>query len=276
MLKEGSAEGIDRKSISAQIIEMIRAVNFGDGIEMVPVDNEETFDLIKNSKLGLDYRSKKEGDEESASVFDGLDFDPDKLRSQAFALFDMAGAEKIPVGIMTFTIAPRRWVEKERYWEKVSDGVVVRDHFDLSDVVGSERSMPEFIISPSWTKVDPRYAGKFAIPGFNVIRKTLGLLAEAAPDQTFLEVSAQGQAGQNDRTIRQRLAGIVSSSSAGQKFTNQEIEQASGINGFMNLIGKSTEGSATTVQVAKLLGINEAVNYGDDLTLGPVFSKRIK
>jgi hypothetical protein len=224
----------------------------------------------------LDYRSKKEGDEESASVFDGLDFDPDKLRSQAFALFDMAGAEKIPVGIMTFTIAPRRWVEKERYWEKVSDGVVVRDHFDLSDVVGSERSMPEFIISPSWTKVDPRYAGKFAIPGFNVIRKTLGLLAEAAPDQTFLEVSAQGQAGQNDRTIRQRLAGIVSSSSAGQKFTNQEIEQASGINGFMNLIGKSTEGSATTVQVAKLLGINEAVNYGDDLTLGPVFSKRIK
>ncbi|MFZ2038909.1 MAG: hypothetical protein WAV11_03145 [Minisyncoccia bacterium] len=260
-----------QKSISEQIINIINETNFGQNIDVIPVDNIEIFKQIKD-KLGTDIRSRTDEDEKYGSIFNGLDFDLNKMRSQSFAIYDKNNEEKTPVGIMTFIIAPKWWAEQERYIEKVPEGVIFRDYSDLLEKTGNSRQLPDYTIMPAWTKVDSKYLGKFALPGFRVMEKVINLLSMEAPENTFIQMVAQGTA---DKDLLKKLKDLISVINIGQKISKEEMLATSGLD-FSDLVGRNTQGSESTVKTAKHFQLDEVINYGSASSLGPVFIKKIK
>lgn len=258
------------KKLPDQIIGIVNETNFGESIDVVPVDNIEIVNQLKNAKIGMDSRVKTKDDEKNKSIFKGLDFDLNKMRSQAFIIYDKNNNEQIPVGVMTIIIAPKWWAKEERYWEKVSDGIVLRDYADLLEKTGNVKEMPDFVIQPAWTKVDPKYLGKFAVPGFRVIKKILDLLSEQAPDNTFIEIKAEGKANQKGKEYLEQL---ISSLEVGHKLSSEEID---GVDNFVDLMGQNTIGSNSTVKTAELLNVGKVTNFSSGSSLGPIFIKKIK
>src|SRR3990167_9256062 len=94
------------------IYEAITQIKFGDGVKVIPVTTLEIAAQLRTSEIkSIDYRAKVTQEVGFASVFNGLAFDPENVRSQSIALYE----DDEPVGVMTQVIAPRSWIEGQRY-----------------------------------------------------------------------------------------------------------------------------------------------------------------
>jgi len=109
----------EKNLLAQEVYGAIRRANFGSNFRVVPVTSPNIVEQLKASEIKyIDYRAKTEKEDGFAPVFDGLAFDSENVRSQAIALYE--GDE--PVGVMTQIIAPRKWVEKQRYFEIRENG----------------------------------------------------------------------------------------------------------------------------------------------------------
>ncbi|MCX6712774.1 MAG: hypothetical protein NTY66_01045 [Candidatus Vogelbacteria bacterium] len=269
----------ETKSLTETIADVFRSANFGEGIEVVPVTGPAIVEEIRHSELrGLDRRSPMEGNETTASVFEGLDFDPERLRSQVVALYANIEGKRTPVALATIVIAPKAVIKDERYWEKTADGLVLKGFQTELSVNGMETALPDFVIEPAWTKVDPRFLGRFAITGFRTIKNALHTLEEKAPANTYIEIQAQGNLpyrGDDDPTFPE----LRNETEIGKVIRSEDLpmmETNRGEINIINIFGQNTEGSSSTVKMAKLLDVPRIENIAGQLTLGPVFRKQIK
>lgn len=244
--------------LANSIEDAVLAIDFGEGRSVVPIDSNETIKQLKYVDLGTDFRVTGESKPGIASVFDRIAFDPENLRSQSFAIYE---GEK-PVGSMSFIIEPKSWiVQNERYFQKSDEGVKV---LDAHAVTGSE--LPEFYITPGWTKVADSHRGLLAIPGFHAFKDVMEILERSAPEGTWIEVVAQGQLPYetNGKAVE------LSKSEVGTIIPFDQFPFD------FSLFGLSGEGSVSTVKMARLLGLNEIKDICSPSTLGPVFAKKIR
>ena len=261
-----------REKLSAQITEIITNINFGINIKVIPVSGLEIVDQLNDAKIGLDNRAKTETDNKTESVFNGLDFDSNKTRVQAFALYDINLSEQIPVGVITIVIEPQKILNEERYFERTDLGIVMRDYSDLIMSTTNEKITPNFIVMPAWTKVDQRYLGKFAIPGFRAIKNIIEVLETEAPLNTYFEMEAQGMA---NNATKAYFHNIISEFKPGKEILFDDIITNTGMTNFKEILGQNTRGSDSTIKAARLLGAKQANNYCGT-SLGPVFIKKLK
>ncbi len=233
-------------------------VDFGEGRELKPIINIEDVERINGENLGMDYRAKIDSSEGYGSVFEGLAFDKKVVRSQSFSIEEFGK----PVAVMTVVIAPKIWIEQQRYFEKLESGVKL---VDASAVVKSE--MPDFFVIPAWTKVAESHRNKLAMPGVRTFKNILNKIEEESPEKTYIEAIAQGQVNlKNDDKLR-------------ELFEKHPLESTISFDEFPfdeNLLCKNNEGSASTVKIARLFGFEEAENICSANTLGPVYYKNLK
>jgi len=253
-----SGEIVYRDVKLANLIEdAVLAVNFGEGRTVVPIDSSETITQLNAANLGTDYRVTAESKSGTASVFDRIAFDPENVRSQSFAICE---GEKA-VGSMSFIVEPKSWITaNERYFQKSDEGIII---LDAHAVTGSE--LPEFYITPGWTKVLDSHRGLLALPGFKAFMNVMEVLEESAPEGTWIETVAQGQ-----------LPYETSGKAVG--LSKNEVGTVIPFDEFpfdVGLFGLCSEGSASTVKTARLLGLSEVKGICSPSTLGPVFAKKI-
>lgn len=238
----------NKNPLDTDIDTVVSKYNFGKEYNIVRVDNKEKFNLVKES-LGMDTRARIEQEEGTSPVFEGLDFDSENIRTQAYYLEN----EGKPVAVITFVITPEKLMTEERYFIKRGGGVEICDFKTLANEV------PKFTISPAWTKVDDKHRAKFALPGFKMIKEVLETVEEKAPEGSWIETSAQGKGRFYDYMIKNEVGNVI---------PNNELPFD--INDF----GLPTKGSVSTVKMAQVLEIPQFENVGSD-TLGPVFAKKI-
>ena len=253
-------EAFAGNNLAKGIYHSVENISFGNGYDFVPVTTSELAQKIKDSSLGgLDYRAKMVPEPGFASVFDGLAFDPENVRTQSFAL--LARKEKEPVGVMSAVIAPQSWILNQRYFQRATDGVRICDFSTISN-----DKIPEYLIIPAWTKVVPDHLVHFAIPGFRAFHKVMAVLQESAPENTWMEAIAQGEwpMSRNEEMLQLLDRGL-----------GAYIDQAE-LPFQLEQVGKNNKGSLSSVKMAPLMGLQRIGRLGSARTLGPVFAKRVK
>lgn len=222
---------------------------------IVKIDSPEKYKAVSEAGLGMDYRAKEEEGNGVASVFEGLDFDSENLRTQSYLL----EKESEVVAVITFAIAPKKWIEGQRYFRKVEGGVEV---CDFKMVAGD---LPEFLIIPAWTKVIPKYRGKFAWSGFKLFDNVLKTIQEESLENTWIEVVAMGTDNHQEET-----RGLSRNTPVGTFLREDQLPFS------LDKIGVSAESASSTGKMATLLKIPLIPNIGSAGTLGPVYAKSIK
>lgn len=253
-------EAYSQNPLATEIYGAMRSAGFGDQFNTVPIANEEIIEQIKASKLkGVDYRAKVKAEPGFASVFDGLAFDPENLRSQSTAIYH----DEKPIGLMTQVIAPRKWIESQRYFERDTDGVYVRDFESVS-----KNGMADFLVIPAWTILDSeyRYPKTIISPGFQAFQNIMKLIQTNAPQNTYMEAIAQGQFPFDRKGELQALA---------DRGVNVFIPQSE-LLFSLDLIGKNNGGSMASVNMAERMRLERVDGLGSGLTLGPVFARKLK
>ena len=250
--------------LSESIQTAVEAVNFGPDRQVVSVISDEILAKVQEQGLGMDNRALPEAKTGISSVFEGLDFDPENLRSQAFSIYE----GQIPIGLMTMVIAPRSWLENQRYLlrETVGEGLEAVKIIDFREVVGGDK-FPDVCVMPAWTKVADKHRTKLALPGFRAFHQMLSVIQQSAPDNTYLEMVAQGQLVQSKSSKTMKFIG--------DKPLGSSIE-SDAMPFDISLFGKNSPGSSSTVKMAKLLGLQQAENIASIQSLGPVFFKQLK
>lgn len=244
--------------LAQDIYGAIRKANFGSNFRVVPVTSLDIVEQLKASEIkGVDYRAKTETEDDFAPVFDGLAYDSENVRSQAIALYE--GDE--PVGVMTQVIAPRKWIEKQRYFEREQNGIYVRNFKTVS-----RNGLPDFMIIPAWTKVIQKHLLRFAIPGFRAFRNAMSQIVESAPENTWMEAIAQGQFPFDQR---EKLL-VIAERDVGTFVPKGELPFK------MSLIGKNNNGSSSSVKMSRVMGLRQIQNIGSAMSLGPVFAKKLR
>ena len=248
----------EKNLLAQEVYGAIRRANFGSNFRVVPVTSPNIVEQLKASEIKyIDYRAKTEKEDGFAPVFDGLAFDSENVRSQAIALYE--GDE--PVGVMTQIIAPRKWVEKQRYFEIRENGIYVRN-FEIV----SKNGLPDFMIIPAWTKVTSKHSLHFAIPGFRAFQDAMSQIVKSAPENTWMEAIARGQFPSDRRnellTIAERGVGTFVS--------KEELPFE------ISMIGKNDNGSSSSVKMARVMGLEQIQISGSAISLGPVFAKKLR
>lgn len=249
-------EKAGEESLAIQLSRLMTSENFGDS-RIVPVDSRDILSQLNDAKIGLDYRVKAEPEEGFASTFEGLAFDPEKLRSQSFAIYE----QDKPVGVMSLVIAPKPWIEEQRYYKKENNGVRV---VDAHTITGGD--LPDFYFIPAWTKVVLSHKGKFAIRGFGVFSKAIDLVQKNAPKNTWMEVTAQGRLDPQKREASISLAQEKYDKFIPKNELPFDIET----------IGEIAPESSSTAKMARIMGLERIEDIGSDSTLGPIFAKKVK
>lgn len=245
--------------LATDIYHQVIGVDFGSEYRITPVVTEQLAAVVKKTCKGLDYRARVQAENGFGSVFDGLAFDPDQVRSQSFALYDIEA--DTPIGVMSSVIAPREWIAQQRYFERVENGVVVRD---FQAITG--KHLPDFLIVPAWTTVTEENRTKFAIPGFRAFTRVMYTIQQNAPENTWMEAIAQGRFPYDRSNELQRLAEIA----VGTHIPTAELPFD------LDLIGKPSDGAMSSAKMAPLMGLNQSPNLGSSKTLGPTFSKQVR
>lgn len=241
-------------TLDETIDNVVREFSFGEGFSVSRLNTKEKFEAVSNSDVGVDFRANQEGADGLSSVFEGLSFDPENTRVQAYYI----ETEGKIVAIMTFAIVPKKFIVEQRYIRKKEGGVEI---CDINSLIGK---VPDFNIVPAWTKVDDEYKTKFAIVGFRLIKKVLETLEQKSPQNTCIEVSALG-----DNRLSKINSKLIKDHKVGDFVLEKDISYS------LDEIGVSSEGSRSTVKMAKLLDIPEMTGVGT-VSLGPVFIKEVK
>lgn len=215
-------------------------------------NNTEYRKIIYTPELAMDFRTKINPEDGYASVFDGLDFDPGNVRSHAFYI-ESAGE---PIGVISFVIAPARWIEEQRYVIN-QQGTFILTNFN--HVNGLDQT-PPFLIIPGLAVVKTQYRTDFAIPGFRFFNQVMDEVQCNAPDGTFCEANARGK-------VDLEQTRFLLEYNVGQEIDPSLLP--------MNELGVNYPGSSSSVKMAKLLGLTQIENVGSARTLGPVFVKKV-
>lgn len=245
--------------LANKIYNTVETINFGKNRTVKPVLQNDILKTLKEAKLPLDYRAITENRDGYKTVFEGLEFDKENVRTQSFSIYE---GEK-PIAVMSIAIAPKSWIKKQKYIKNNGDELIV---FDYKNITNNEHE-PDFFVIPAMTKVIDSHRTKLAISGFNAIKKIFEVLAEKAPQNTYMEVIAQGKL---EYEKWKELENFLSDKKAGTIINKRDFPFDP------NLVGKNSTGSSSTVKMARLLGLTEVENIGSVKTLGPVFIKKLK
>lgn len=232
---------------------------FGHQYKLVPIINKGISDQIQATIRHLDNKAKTSAEDGYATVFEGLSFDPNRVRSQAFAVYNRA--EQKPVAVSAFILAPMNWILSKRYFEKTNDGITIRDFCRLTHT----GQPPKFLFFPGWTYVDPEYRLQFALPGFRAIKNIMTYIRANAPDQTWAEEIPRGTWPRNRESELLALA----KNPVGTYISANELPFD------LSTMGKNSLGSSSSVKIAKHLGLQKVSNISSVSTLGPVFASQL-
>jgi hypothetical protein len=246
-----------KNSIIAQEVNKISDLDYGKEFCYKPIVDMETYSLVK-SNLGMDIRSKCKKNEKFESVFAGLDFDPDRIRSQAFSVY----CNGIPILVSTICIVPKVWIEEQRYIYN-DDGRIKVCNIQLI----TNKEIPNFLIVPAWTRLNKFYTQRFAIKGVRILIAIINFLSYSAPIGTSIEIVAQGLIGKEKQ---QAISELIEKVGTGNYISEEDLFFS------RDIIGKNYPGSTATVKAAVALGLKKIVDTGAGTTLGPVFIKSVK
>lgn len=255
----GMIETYSANPFAREVYGAMKGAGFGEDFHIIPVVDESTIEQIKGSKLqGLDYRAKINPEPGFASTFEGLAFDPDHIRTQSTAIFD----KDKPIGLMTHVIAPRKWIEQQRYFERVDGGIRVRDFKAVSN-----NGIADFMVIPGWTILDSdyRFPRKIIRPGFTAFNKIMEMIQASAPKNTYVEAVAMGRYPASER---QKLLDIA----ARDLDTFVPLEE---LPFELDMIGLNADGSMASVYMAERMGLKRVAGLGASRSLGPVFVKQL-
>lgn len=236
--------------ISDTLDSFAKQVQFAKGFKLNPLENNVQYKKIKDSGLSIDYRAEE-------SLFGGIDFDATKLRSRTYSINN--GNEV--AGIMTLLIGSYNYISKIRYFEKNEKGIFVKD---IQSILKS--TSPDYLIIPAWTNVKSKYKGSFAISGFNFFKRSMEFLMDESPNNTWLELVAQGEI---PCSMKDKIEKILENN-LGKLIPKKELPFK------LDMIGKNINGSNSVIKVAKLIGLERIKNVGAPYSLGPVFAKKVK
>lgn len=252
-------ETYKNNELANSIFETIVGAGFGEHFLLRAVLNAATAAEIKESPLtGLDYRAKLDDEPGIASTFRGLAFDSENIRTQSTAIYE---GDK-PIGLMTMAIVPKPWIDKQRYFQAVDEGIVVRDFKAVSIGRGAD-----FLIVPAWTILDPRYRYPKSIirPGFQAFMKSMEVVQSSAPEDTYIEAVAMGN------FPRPRIAElqVIDSKQLGTFVPWSELPFP------REMLAVNAESSMASVSMAQRMGLSRIERVASSRSLGPVFAKEV-
>lgn len=208
--------------------------------------------------LGSDVRSFEDEHDKTASIFDGLDFDPSRTRTQAITIIE----NNRPIVLMTFVIVPASEIMLQRYL-KLADRRKSVENFE-----SIWNAKPSFLVIPGYTNVEVshRQQLKLALPGVRAVMDTLSLLKESSPPDTWMEIVAQGASTQ---TQKQFINAVLAHHQVGDNVETDLLDIPE------DLFGRNNEGSKSSMKLADLCGLRLAQNICSCPSLGPVFASEI-
>lgn len=241
--------------------EVIKEIDFGHDRSVRPVSDQQAIDGLKDAGLGLDYRAKTTEAKGHKTVFEGLAFDKEAVRTQCFAIYESDN----PIAIMSVAIAPKAWIAEQRYVRLDRQRELV-EILDFKGVSGAD-DFPDFFIIPAWTKVIESHRTKMAMPGYRAIKNIFDLLEREAPRNTLMESIAQGRLSYEEQD---EMGLLLDSHPVGTVMRSADLPFSP------DLVGRNSSGSSSTVKMARLFGMQQLENVGCGHTLGPVFIKDVK
>lgn len=264
-----STEQDDTSPLNKLVSDAAAQVSFGEGYSVQTVDTPGLYLALKGKGLGPDSRAKLDDSETNDSALKGLSFNQEKVTSQIFSIMEHGE----PIGVMTFNIAPKSYIEKEKYLKRESDGIRIVDFRTLTNGEGAD-----FYIIPAWTELAEGFKGSFTIAksGMKLFDSILGVLVNEAPENTWVESVAQGEiaelrSGEDPRDRFERVKKI-------RELTDQEFGTLIPLSEFpfsIESFGKNGVGSSATVSNSRRIGLVQAENIASDGSLGPVFIKKV-
>ncbi|NMC36349.1 hypothetical protein GYA49_04865 [Candidatus Beckwithbacteria bacterium] len=232
--------------------------DLGTGIRLESIRSKASFIEAQNTGLHPGFLEKAETVVGNISITEGLDFDPNNIRTQGFLLRD---EEKI-IGTASFAILPRPAIGQQRYFKMSEKGLYI---CDFSSVGGGE---VDFIFMPSWAMLLPEYRSNtgIAIGGFRLFEKIFNIVSDNIPEgrNVWTETTARGMF--EDSAF---LAKLLASKLVGSFVPFSELPFKP------NIVGLARQESVSTVKMARLLGITRINDLSSPFSLGPVFAKQL-
>jgi hypothetical protein len=245
-----------KDTLADQVWNVVKAAGFGEQYRVAPVTTPEIVEGIKVSLGGLDARARMKSGTRFASVFEGLAFDPERVRCQAVAIVE--GCR--PIGLMTQVIVPPWYIEAQRYFVKTDCGVRVAGFREING-----GKIADFLIIPAWTKIDPDFwhLRGIVVPGIRAMNGALSVMKAHAPPNTYIELTAKGKA---DAGEKQRIE-VLAQRETGTVIPEKELPLP------LIDVGQNYDGSSASVSFAERLGLERIEGVGAVPSLGPVFIK---
>lgn len=246
-------------SLAQKICDDVCSSRFGNDFQITPIVDASTAQDVQRTIQHLDNKAKIVPQDGYATVFEGLAFDENRVRTQAVVIYD--GKVNRPVAVSTFVIAPRTWVQKKRYFEKVNDGIIIRDFTTISQ----NQSLPQFLFFPGWTYVDLPYRLHFALSGFRAIKRIMDTIQFYAPERSWAEEIPRG------RWPRKRESEVLALAAypVGTYLSKNDLPFS------LEALSQNSLGSSSSVKIAKHLGLHRVNNISSVHTLGPVYVKQL-
>jgi hypothetical protein len=238
--------------LSTQIDASLNKVVWPAGYSIKRVEStEERLSMT----TGHDYRTSVEEQMGVASVFRGVDFDPEKIRTQEFAIT----REGRNIGVMTVAICPKWSNEQARYLQRTEDGQF--GIITIQDLTGGVA--PDFLIVPAFLELNENERGNGALTKamINSEKAIMAICSKNAPRDslTYIQMSAQADLTYAEiDSIRQMVQ-------AGKLEISETLSSR---------IGKPRHESRAAVTLACHLGIPAAPNVASIIGGGPVFMKK--
>ncbi len=254
-------ESLQRSSLAKEIDVIAKGTDFSGKFEVQPV-TAEMVPRLRSRGIPMDLRVRTKEENGYASVSEGLDFDSQRVRTQAFAIFARTEKEEEeePIGVMTFVIAPKDWIEKQQYFLREKGSVRV-----VGAKAITKGESADYFVIPGWTYLSPEYRHRPGLlrPGLTTFIKIMQKINEVAPPNTWVVMTPQGTYPlERSKQLRKTIIEHKDVAPWKADFTKQ--------------IGEISKGSRTTLNVAKQLGLSLKPNIGSSFSLGPVLAEKIE
>ena len=234
--------------------------------EAVAVDSLEKYNELR-SFCGMDYRASDQDTFCCRSTLSGLAFDSGRVTSEVFSL----GRDGGPMGLMTLIIAPRIWMQRQRYIELLSNREIVVRSFE--DIYGQEP--PDYVLIPGWTYVLPEYRTSLALTGFRFFQEAKRMIVETSPGTLGIELNVQGSIRTNDLlTYISQPGDRISGNFQGFDWMQDIISKGGPTIYLDQLVGAYNDNATSSIKMAEYMKLKHIPNIGNfsgRLSGGPVF-----
>ncbi|EKE29886.1 MAG: hypothetical protein ACD_2C00079G0003 [uncultured bacterium (gcode 4)] len=227
-------------------------------VQLSVLKTKEQYESILSNDLWMDSRLPDTETETCASVFNWLEFNKEKITSQAVVIH----TDGKPIWILSFVITPIHIFNKEsRYLRRRWDDIEILDF-----KAATSEDLPDFIISPAWTKILDEYRWKYTIRWFSLYESIMKEIIANAPPKTGIEAIAQWQYWPENM---KEWSNLISNLPVWSILPKDRIDFNFGI------LSQPTKWSKSTAKFAKYLGLSELTEVCNSKTLWPIFYKRI-